>query len=82
VPNSLADPVLTIFDGNGVQIATNDNWTSHQRTDITLTELAPKNELEAAYVAWFPAGSYTAILTGKNGGTGVGLVEVYRLPGT
>jgi hypothetical protein len=82
VPNALADPVLTIFDGNGVQIATNDNWTSDQRTDITVTGLAPKNDLEAAYVAWFPPGSYTAILTGKNGGTGVGLVEVYKLPDT
>jgi WD40 repeat protein len=82
VPNSLADPVLTIFDGNGVQIATNDNWTSDQRSDITATGLAPKNDLEAAYVAWFPPGSYTAILTGKNGGTGVGLVEVYKLPDT
>jgi hypothetical protein len=82
VPNALADPVLTIFDGNGVQIATNDNWTSDQRSEITVTGLAPKNDLEAAYVAWFPPGSYTAILTGKNGGTGVGLVEVYKLPDT
>jgi hypothetical protein len=82
VPNPLADPVLTIFDGNGTQIATNDNWTSNQRSEITVTGLAPKNDLEAAYVAWFPPGSYTAILTGKNGGTGVGLVEVYKLPDT
>jgi hypothetical protein len=82
VPNPLADPVLTIFDGNGTQIATNDNWTSNQRSEITVTGLAPKNDLEAAYVAWFPPGSYTAILIGKDSGTGVGLVEVYKLPDT
>lgn len=82
VPNPLADPVLTIFDGNGVQIATNDNWTSDQRTDITLTGLAPKDELEAAYLASFPPGLYTAVLTGKNGGTGIGVVEVFKLPDT
>jgi hypothetical protein len=82
VPNPLADPVLTIFDRNGLQIATNDDWQSNQRTDIVLTGLAPKNDLEAAYIAWFPPGTYTAFLTGKNGGTGVGLVEVYKLPDT
>jgi Domain of unknown function (DUF4394) len=80
VPNPLADPVLTIFDRDGVQIATNDDWQSNQRTDIYLTGLAPKDDKEAAYIAWFQPGTYTAVLTGKDGGTGIGLIEVYKLP--
>ena len=80
VANALADPVLTIFDGNGIQIATNDNWKSNQQSAITSTGLAPTNDLEAAFTAVLPAGAYTAILAGKNGGTGVGLIEVFHLP--
>jgi hypothetical protein len=35
--------------------------------------------VEAALVAVLPTGNYTAIVSGKNGGTSVGLVEVYNL---
>jgi hypothetical protein len=35
--------------------------------------------LESAILATLSPGAYTAILAGKNGGTGVGLVEVYDL---
>jgi hypothetical protein len=42
------------------------------------TGLAPSNDLEAAYVGQFPAGGYTAILSGQGGGTGVGLIEVFQ----
>lgn len=78
VPAPLADPVLKIVDGNGVEVATNDNWRSTQQIEISTTGLAPSNDLEAAYLAQFAAGAYTAILSGSNGGTGVGLIEVYQ----
>lgn len=80
VANALPDPVLTIFDINGVPIASNDNWKSDQRTEITQTGLAPSNDLEAAYVGTFVPGQYTAKISGNNGATGVGVVEIYRLP--
>jgi hypothetical protein len=35
--------------------------------------------LESAIIATLVPGSYTAILAGKNGGTGVGLIEIYDL---
>jgi hypothetical protein len=41
--------------------------------------MPPTNDLESAIVATLAPGNYTAILAGKNGGTGVGLVEVYDL---
>jgi len=80
VNGPLADPVLTVKDANGIQIATNDNWRSNQQTEITQTTLQPGNDLEAAYLGLFPPGQYTAIVSGNGGGTGVGIVEIYKLP--
>ena len=37
------------------------------------------NALESALVLHLPAGAYTAVVRGANGGTGVGLAEVYTL---
>jgi hypothetical protein len=76
---TLADPVVTLVDQNGMAVKTNDNWKNTQQADIQATGLAPKNDLESAMVVTVPAGRYTAILSGKGGGTGIGLVEVYKL---
>jgi hypothetical protein len=80
---ALADPVLTIYDNNGTVIATNDNWQDDKsRLDIQSNGLAPTNDSEAATALFLPAGSYTAIESGANGGTGIGLIEVYDLTGS
>jgi hypothetical protein len=81
VASPLADPLLSIVDGNGAEIASNDNWRSPaaNQTAVQQTGIPPSDDLEAAYVGDFPAGAYTAILSGKDGGTGVGAVEVYQL---
>jgi hypothetical protein len=85
VPGALADPTLALHDGNGVIIATNDNWKINdatgesQEADIRATTIPPSNDLESALVSTLARGNYTVILSGKNGGTGVGLVEVYEL---
>jgi hypothetical protein len=36
--------------------------------------------VESALVVTVAAGNYTAILEGSNGGTGIGLVEIYKVP--
>jgi hypothetical protein len=41
--------------------------------------LPPNNDLESALWGTINPGAYTVILADKNGGTGVGLVEVYDL---
>ncbi len=82
---ALADPTLAIHDSNGEAIATNDNWKiddstgQSQEAAVTATSIPPPNDLESAIVHTFAPGAYTAIVAGKNGGTGVGLVEVYNL---
>jgi hypothetical protein len=80
VSGALADPVVTLVDGNGNVVQTNDNWKNTQQAAITATGKAPPNDLEAAILAAVQPGNYTAILSGKGGGTGIGLLEVYKLP--
>ena len=73
VPDPLADPVLELRGPNGL-IITNDNWKDG---NCMLDGLPPTNPLEACIDATLDPGTYTAILKGKNNGTGVGLVELY-----
>lgn len=84
VNGPLADPTLELHQGS-TTLATNDNWKINDQTgqsqeaEIQATTIPPKNDSESAIVATLTPGSYTAVLAGKNGGIGVGLVEVYDL---
>jgi len=87
VPNALANPRLELHDSTST-IGMNDNWqttqisgviTSDQVAEIQNSGLAPSDPLESALIATLAPGSYTAIVQGVNGGTGVGIVEVYDL---
>jgi hypothetical protein len=74
----LLDPVLQLRGANGALIMENDNWKdSPQRGQIEGTPFQPTDDRESVIVATLPPGNYTAILTGKNQTTGIGLVEVY-----
>jgi hypothetical protein len=78
----LDDPILELRDGNGVLIKSNDNWRdSEDKQAIFNTGIPPRNDLEAAILATLPAkgATYTAILRGVNGGTGIGVVDIYDL---
>lgn len=78
VQNFLADPALELHEPDGTVLA-NNNWKESQQTQIAATGLAPQNDTEAAIAALLEPGSYTAILSGAGGTTGIGLVEVYDL---
>ena len=78
VTGVLSDPTLELVR-NGVVLAANDNWRETQESEIVATGIPPGDNLEAAIVRTLDPGSYTAILRGKNNGTGIGLVEVYDL---
>jgi uncharacterized delta-60 repeat protein len=79
VASPLANPMLSLRDANGNVIASNDNWQDSQQADIAATGKAPPSTKESAILALLPPGNYTAIVTGKNGTTGVGLIEFYSL---
>lgn len=78
VTGTLADPTLELFDANGVSLAFNDDWRETQESELMQTELAPTNNKESAIVRNLAPSRYTAIVRGKNGTTGVALVEFYR----
>jgi hypothetical protein len=77
VAGTLPNPTLRLVK-DGTTVATNDDWKENQ-ADVEATTIPPKNDQESAIVATLDAGSYTAILEDKNGGFGVGIVEVYDL---
>jgi len=79
VSSALADPTLSLMDGNGNVVAFNDNWKNTQQTVIQNSGFAPPSDLESAILAILPNGNYTAIVSGKNGTTGVSLLEVYKV---
>ena len=88
IPNALGNPRLELHNAAGALIGSNDNWQTtiigdviprNQVTDIQNSGHAPANPFESAIIADLPPGNYTAIVSGVNNMTGVGLVEVYDL---
>jgi hypothetical protein len=79
--NLLADPRITL-QGSGFGPLLNEGWRSDQEGQIQATGLAPGDDLEPAIIATLNPGNYTAILSGTNDGTGLGILELYDLDPT
>jgi hypothetical protein len=79
IANPLPDPRLELHNAHGALLASNDNWQSDagQAALITGYGLARPNSLESAVAISLAPGPYTAIVTGKNNQTGIGLIEIY-----
>ena len=77
----LPDPTLDLRDASGERMIFNDNWQddADAAAQLTANSLAPTRPEEAAIFTTLPPGNYTAIVAGKGGGTGIGLVEVYNI---
>ena len=80
VPGALQDPVLQLYSGQTV-IASNDDWQSSNPNAATIQSLgfAPADDLESAILATLNPGAYTAIVTGYQNTTGVGIIEVFEV---
>jgi hypothetical protein len=80
VPAVLEDPVLEVRDSGGVLVASNDDWQDGpQRSEIQQSGIAPTNSRESAILRTLAPGSYTAVVSGYNGGQGNGLIEAYEM---
>lgn len=80
VQDVLQDPMIDLHNENGDSIATNDNWMDDPNMQqLSDAGLAPTDPNEAALYEILPAGAYTAILSGVNDTSGVGLVEAYEI---
>jgi hypothetical protein len=75
----LADPVIELHGPDGSLITSNDNWKDNQQAAIEESTIAPTNDLESTILVTLAPGGYTAIVSGKNETTGIGLVEMYDL---
>jgi hypothetical protein len=69
---------LEWHDNAGIS-AVNDDWKQTQQSDIEATGIAPADDRESAILRWVPPGPHTAVLRGKDNGSGIGLLELYDL---
>jgi hypothetical protein len=76
----LLNPTLSLYSGQEI-LSENDDWQDQQNPDdrqiIEDLGLAPADLREAAIYYCLDEGPYTALLRGVNGGTGLGIVEVF-----
>ena len=79
--NLLADPTLELHDSNGAILASNDDWQSDAVSagQLSAHGLALPDLKESGIFTSLPPGAFTAILAGKSGGVGIGLIEIYNL---
>ena len=80
IPGALQNPTLELHSGNGALLASNDDWRdAPNAAEIQSTGLAPPDDRESAILMTLVPGNYTTIVRGKNGTTGIGLAEAYKL---
>lgn len=84
VTGVLPDPVLTLDDGKGNAVATNDDWDKGANSNQTTATAAQvgafalvKGALDSAILTNLSAGNYSAVVTGKGAATGIALMEAY-----
>jgi hypothetical protein len=84
VTGALAQPAISLFDSAGTVLQSNAGWGSSAALSAAFASAGafslPAGSADAAMTATLSAGSYTLQLSGVNGSTGVGLVEVYVIP--
>jgi hypothetical protein len=91
ISDALRDPFLQIFQGDKL-LRENDDWDSpasamsalrdaaRQVGGFALQETRTNSGLDSAMLITLQPGSYTAKVSGFEGGTGVALVEIYEMP--
>lgn len=75
----LPDPVVGLHGADGSLITSNDDWKAVQQPEVEESGLAPTEDAESAIIATLAPGPYTAVVSGKSGASGIGLIEVYDL---
>lgn len=88
VPNALQNPVLSLYDSAGQQLARNADWTSNSNRDSIQRAAVSQgaypylaSSKDAALLVRLPQGVYTAHLQSANGAPANGLLEFYAAAG-
>jgi probable HAF family extracellular repeat protein len=84
VTGFLPQPEILLFNSAGNELGGNQGWGGSATLSAAFTQVGafslPAGSADAAMISTLPPGSYTVQLSGQNGTTGVGLVEVYLIP--
>lgn len=85
-PGALADPELRIYRDTQL-VAENNDWSAATNAATLATTAQavgafalPSGSRDAVLLVTLQPGAYTAQVSGLNGTSGVGLVEVYEVP--
>jgi YVTN family beta-propeller protein len=89
VTGALAQPVLTVFGGDGSIIATNASWGTGVNpaqiasigAQVGAFALSP-GSADSALIVNLTPGAYTVQISGANNTTGIGLAEIYEVSST
>jgi len=81
ITSPLANPYLAIQDPQGKVLFSNDNWAGAPALVSASAAVGAfplsASSLDSIVLATLAPGAYTAQVTGVNGATGIGLVEIY-----
>lgn len=82
VAQALSDPTVSVYDSAGRRIAWNDDFTAPAAgSELATIPGLPTGAKEAGLILVLPPGTYSAIVSGTGGATGVALVEITDLRG-
>ncbi|HEY5551948.1 MAG TPA: immunoglobulin domain-containing protein [Opitutaceae bacterium] len=86
LPPLLPDPMIIVVDAAGNRLFANDDWGSAARSPYVTAAMAvsgafplPDGSKDAALVVTLSPGLFTVLVSDKNGGSGVAIVEVYEM---
>jgi sugar lactone lactonase YvrE len=87
VSGVLAQPSLAVTDSSGNTVASNTGWSSGSNAAAVAAAAAsagafalPSGSADCAVVVTLQPGSYTAVISGVGGTSGVALAEAYLVP--
>jgi len=87
VTGVLAQPTLTVMDASGNTVATNSGWSANSNAAAIAaaatsaeTFALPSGSADSALLLTLVPGTYTAIVSGVGGTSGIALVEAYQIP--
>lgn len=82
VPGVLANPSLQLVrSSDQALVASNDDYTTASNlAQLQASGFAPTNAFESAIMATLAPGAYTAVVRSADGGTGLGIIEVFPIP--
>jgi outer membrane protein assembly factor BamB/subtilisin family serine protease len=84
VSGALGQPQIDLFNSANVDVQSNAGWNNNPALSAAFSATGafalPSGSADAAMLATLAPGSYTLQLSGRNGSSGIGLVEVYLVP--